>query len=213
MIKDIFESVSNLNCDINRIVGNKYIFPNLSCLTVQPGKLSEDLNLSEYRELRHLKCNNGTLSVEGKVIVPKHCGNLECLRGSKLILPEQIRTLNIQNCSFKMPIDINHDYENILIECWDTPKQGVSTTNILNFSENAVCNYLYTEMCEINNFIIYPSVRECFCYHCVLNNIDFSRCNPKNFEFEFEDNIFCNPKIPRSGGFKLNDLVSKNKAR
>ncbi len=171
--------------------------------------LRGNLDLSMFGELQRLKCNTGTVLVGRNVVIPSKCSSLECIRGVKLVLPVSIHKLNIQNCSFKLPIDINHDYQDILIECWDDPSGDSDfsqrTLNTLNFSEGVVCQYLYAERCTINDFVVGPLVRECFCYNGVINNMVFN-CTKEKLKFEFEHNTFIYPRFLNSEGISLIDL-------
>lgn len=209
IIKAISDSVSNLNCDLKRLAESKYDFPHLNSLTVTPGNLDGNLDLNKFAELQFLKCNNGMAVIKGDVIIPDGCSNLECIQANSLKLSKKIDKLNMQNCNFSSSIDIDHDYENISIECWDSLKQyddNKSTMNTLNFSKGTVCKNLYTEKCEVNNFVFSPNVKECCCYNGVLNNMDFEKCSKKTCVLEFEKNIFNSPKFSPTGEFTIWDL-------
>lgn len=63
----------------------------------------------------------------------------------------------------------------------------------------------YAERCTINNFVVGPLVRECFCYNGVINNMVFN-CTKEKLKFEFEHNAFIYPRFLDSEGIDLSDL-------
>lgn len=94
IVYNISKSVSNFHCEIEIVARNKYTFPHLNCLKVEKGELNGNLDLTMFGEFQRLKCNNGIILIKGSVIISNSCSILECIRGSRLVLPMNIYKLN-----------------------------------------------------------------------------------------------------------------------